>query len=184
MWWSMSNPPVDFFSRKGKLSRWLRILKTRTKKREPSARKNKIGGLLIGIATVSIALVMVTWLFVVIIAPNFPATRSSLTNSERAASLTALALRNFLPGHDVRIERLFAYNLKLYIDRKSFEDIPYPDRNDIIEKMGRLWCDNIGQPWLGRFGVFDIRSGKRLTTHVCALGKLKEAFLKLSTASR
>ena len=180
----MSNPPVDFFSRKGKLPRWLRILKTRTKRREPSPRKQKIGVLLIGIATVSIALVMVTWLFIVIIAPNFPASRSSLTNSERAASLTALALRNFLPGRDVRIERLFAYNLKLYIDRTSFEDIPYPDRKDIMEKMGRLWCDNIGQPWLGRFGVFDIRSGKRLTTHVCAFGKLKEAFSKSSTASR
>ena len=179
----MSNSPVDFFSRKGRLSRWLRNLKTSTKKREPSARKQAIGVLLIGIATVSIALVVVTWIFVVIIAPNFPASRSSLTNSERAAYLTALALRNFLPGHDVRIERLFAYNLKLYVDRKSFEDIPYPDRNHTMEKMARLWCDNIGQPWLGRVGVFDIRSGERLTTHVCAFGKLKEAFLKSSTPS-
>jgi hypothetical protein len=172
----MSNPPVDFFNRKGKLPRWLRILKTRIKKREPSAGKKKIGGLLIGIATVSIALVMVTWLFVVIIAPNFPASRSSLTKSERAAHLTALALRNFLPGHDVRIERLFAYNLKLYVDRKSFEDIPYPDRNVVTERMGRLWCDNIEHPWLGRVGVFDIRSGDRLATHVCAFGKFKEFF--------
>lgn len=172
----MNNPPVDLFRRKGKLPRWFRILKTRTKKREPSARKQTIGALLIGIVTVFIALVMVAWLFVVIIAPNFPVPRSSLAKSERAGYLAALALRNFLPGHDVRIERLFAYNLKLYVDRKSFEDIPYPDRNYITEKISRLWCDNIGYPWLGRAGIFDIRSGDRLATHVCAFGKVKEAF--------
>ena len=139
---------------------------------------------MIGIAIVSIVLVTSAWLFVVIVAPNFPASTSSLVKSERAAYLTAMALRNFMPGHDVRIERLFAYNLKLYADRKSFEDIPYPDRSDIMEKIGRLWCDNIGYHWLARVGVFDIRSGDRLATHVCAFAKLKEAVFKPPSRSK
>jgi len=87
-----------------------------------------------------------------------------------------MALRNVLPGQDVRIERLFAYNLKLYVDRQPFDDIPHPDRKPIMAKIGRLWCDNIGYHWLATVSVVDIRSGKRLFTHVCAFGKLQEVF--------
>ena len=177
----MSNPFIDLFKRDRKPSRWLRFLKTLTEKREPSAAKQRIDDSLIGLVTVAIALVIITWLFVLIVAPMFPAPRSTLAQSEMAADLTALTLRNFLPGHDVRIERQFAYNLKLYVDRKSFEDIPYPDRNNIVEKIGRLWCNNIEYPWLPRVSVFDIRSGERLATHLCAFGRLKEIFSKSSS---
>ena len=168
--------PVDFFSREGKLTRWFRSFTTRTKKQKPSAERQAISGLLFGSIVVSVALVMIAWLFVAIIAPNLPATKSSLAKSERAAYLSAMALRNFLPGHDVRIERQFAYNLNLYVDRKPFEDIPYPDRKLIMAKIGRLWCDNIEYQWLAKVSVLDVRSGERLSRYVCAFGNLKRLF--------
>lgn len=169
----MNFPPFDFFSREGKLTRWLRDFTKRTKKPKPSAERTAIGSLLFGITMVAVALVMSIWLFVAIIAPKLPASKSNLVKSERAAYLSAMALRNFLPGHDVRIERRFAYNLNLYIDRKPFEDIPYPDRKLVMAKIGRLWCNNIIEyQWLARVGVFDIRSGERLSRYVCVLGKL------------
>jgi len=167
----MNYPPFNFFSREGKLTRWLRVFTTRAKKHKRSAERKAFVGLAFSIAIVFVALAMIAWLFVAKVAPKLPASKASLAESERAAYLSAMALRNFLPGHDVRIERRFAYNLNLYIDRKPFEDIPYPDRKLVMAKIGRLWCDNIIEyQWLARVGVFDVRSGERLSRYVCVLG--------------
>ena len=174
----MDNPSVNFFGGKRKLIRWLRSFKTPTKKPKPSPGKQAIGGLLMGMGVICIAFVLVAWVLLAVIAPSLPASTASLAKSEGAANLSAMALRNFLPGHDVRIERQFAYNLKLYVDRKPFEDIPYPDRVAIMAKIGQLWCGNIGYQWLARVSVFDVRSGKKLFSHGCAIGMLKEALFK------
>src|SRR5262245_49398772 len=125
----MDNPPIT----QGKLSQWLRPFKTRTKTTEPFTERQAIGLLLIGIGTIFLAFLTVIWVFLVLIAPKLPASRESLAQSEGAAQLAATALRNLLPGEEVRIERLFAYNLKLYVDEKRFEAIPYPDRKAVME---------------------------------------------------
>src|SRR5262245_41596106 len=168
----MNNPPVE-----RNLARWRRILKTRTRATEPFTRKQAVSLSLIAAGAVFVVLLAVVWVFVALVAPKLRASAESLAQSEEATQLTATALRNALPRQDVRIERLFAYNLKLYVARKSFEEMPYADRNDLMQKIGRLWCDNIGDRWLARIGVFDIRSGERLSTHTCAFGKLGNAFL-------
>jgi hypothetical protein len=173
----MDNLSVNFLGAKRKLTRWLRIFKTRSRKAQPFSGSQAVGLVLMAVGAVSIVLVLVTWALVVLVAPSLPASKWSLAKSEEAATLTATALRKFLPGHDVRIERLFAYNLKLYVDRKPFEDIPYPDRKAMMAKIGRSWCDNIEYRWLARVGVFDIRSGKKLSAHACVFGRLKEIIL-------
>jgi hypothetical protein len=167
----MDNSPVDFFGAEGKLTRWLRILKTPTKKTQLTAEKQAIGVLLMSVGAASIALVLAAFVFVVFIAPTLPASTSSLAKSEEAAALAATAFQNFLPGHEVRVERRFAYNLTLYVDRKSFENIPSHDRKAMMAKIKRLWCDNIGEKWLARLSVFDIVSGRRLEMYICAFGK-------------
>jgi len=136
------------------------------------------------ILTAGAGLLVAFWLFIIIVGPMFPASNASITKSETAASLAVAALWNSLAGHAAPLDRRFGNNLDLYVNRKVFEEIPYPDRNDAVEKIGRAWCDNIQYPWLPRVSVFDIRSGKRLATHVCAFGKLKEAFFKPSSQSK
>lgn len=166
----MDNPPVDFFGRESNLTRWLRLLKTRTKATEPFTRKQLTGLLLIGIGAVSVVVVAVIWGFVALVSPKIRPSAESLARSEEAAQLATTALRDFLQGNDVRIERLFAYNLKLYVDRKPFENIPYADRKALMAKIGRLWCDNIGYHLLARVGVFDIHSGEKLSAQACVFG--------------
>lgn len=177
----MSNRFVDFFRRDRKLRRWLRLLETLSQQRGPSRVMRAIEESFQVIMTVCVVLVIATWLFVVIIGPMFPASQASFAKSDTAANLAAVALWNALPGHAARVDRRFGDNLNLYVNRKVFEDIPYPDRNDVVEKIRRAWCDNIEYPWLPRVSIYDIRSGKRLSTYVCAVGKLKEAFSKSSS---
>jgi hypothetical protein len=131
---------------------------------------NRLSSKLIGITAVILVLIVAAWVFVKFVAPNIPETRSNLVQSEEAVRLTAVALRKFLPGQDVRIERRFGYNLKLYVDRKPFDDIPFIDRKAIVAELGRLWCGNIGDHWLARVSVVDISSGARLAIHACVFG--------------
>jgi len=161
----MNNPPIE-----RKLARWRGILKTRTKAAEPFTRKQAVCLSLIAIGAVSVVLVSIVWVFVALVAPNLKASAESLAKSEEAAQLSATALRSSLPGHDVRIERLFAYNLKLYVERKPFENILDADRKALMAKIGRLWCGNIGDHWLARVSIVDIQTGERLSTHLCVFG--------------
>jgi hypothetical protein len=179
----MSNRFADFFRRERKLPRWLRFLETLTQQREPSPVMQAIESSIQVIMTVGVGLVIALWLFVVIIGPMLPASKASLSKSDAAANLTAVALWNALPGHTARVDRRFGDNLNLYVQRKVFEDIPYPDRDDVVQNIGRTWCENIEYPWLPRVSIFDIRTGKRLTTHVCAVSKLREVFSKSSSRS-
>ena len=172
----MDKPTFDL-RRKRTVARWLQIFGKRSPKRRPSSTMQTMGVLLMGIGVVSFALALVA-LLIVFIVPNLPASTSSLARSHDAAHMTAMALRNFLPGQDVQIERRFAYNLKLYVHRKPFENHTYSNRKAVMAKIGSLWCDNIGDQWLARVGVFDIVSGDRLSTHACGLDKLEEIFLR------
>jgi hypothetical protein len=120
------------------------------------------------VATVLVVLTVTIWVFFQFVAPNLPESKASLAQSEEAARLTATALQKFLPGQEVHIERRFANNLKLYVDRNPFEEITNPDRKAVMSELGRLWCDNIAGHWLARVSVVDVRSGDRLANYTCA----------------
>lgn len=154
--------------------------KTSEQQPEPSRLTQAIGNSSKIIVTAGVGLLVAVWLFVLIIGPMYPASQETLAKSESATNLTTVALSNAMPNQPARVVRRFGHNLDLYVDRKAFEEIPYPDRNDAVEKIGRAWCDNIEYAWLPRVALFDVRSGKRLATHVCAFGKLKDAFFKTS----
>ena len=173
----MSNQATD-----RNLSRWFAFLKvlTRPRPRRPSPKTAPIGELSF-IIFVFAGLCIAVWLFIMIVGPMFPASKKSLANSEKAAGLAVAALMSALPDRTALVDRRFGYNLDLYVDRKAFEDIPYPDRKAAVEKIARAWCNNIEYPWFPRVKVFDIRSGKRLSTHVCAFSKLRESFFKPSS---
>lgn len=160
------------------LPRWFRFFKTRAQQREPSRLILEWAGLSKVILTGGAGLLVAAWLFIIIIGPRYPASQAGLAKSESATNLTVVVLSKAMPDHPARIDRRFGNNLDLYVNRKAFEEILYPDRNDAVEKIGRAWCDNIEHPWLPRVSLYDIRSGKRIATHVCAFGKLKEAFFK------
>src|SRR5262249_2606556 len=113
-----SNRLVDQFRRDRRLARWLAFLKSLAQPRAPSPAMQAIDDTLQIIATVGVGLVIAVWLFVVVIGPIFPASKASIAKSATAANLTAAALWNALPGHAARVDRRFADNLDLYVNRK------------------------------------------------------------------
>lgn len=177
----MANRPTDFWTKERKLPRGLRFLEILFKKREPSPRTEAIGDAVAVIVWIAAGVAVAVWLFVLLIGPLFEASQATVVKSDKAANSVAVAVWNALPGFTARIDRRLGDNLDLYVQRRAFENIPYPDRNQVVEEIGRAWCNNIDYPWVPRVSFFDIQRGKRLATHICALGKLKDAWKKSST---
>jgi hypothetical protein len=163
---------------------WFSFFKSSAQQRKPSRLILEIAGLSKVILTAGAGLLVAVWLFIIIIGPRYPASQESLAKSESATNLITVALSNAMPDNPVRIDRRFGHNLDLYVNRKAFEEIPGPDRNDAVGEIGRAWCDILEYPWLPRVSLYDIQSGKRLATHICAFGKLNEAFFKPSSRSK
>ncbi len=113
------------------------------------------------------------WLIIVAFADNFKvsdAKRSKLTGAIKAVRTETF--KSF-PGAEIRLEPRFGENLKLYISRNHFESVPYPDRPELVARIGKAWCSNIQQTYfLPSLSVRDMRNADKLASYNCVLPQL------------
>jgi len=113
------------------------------------------------------------WLIIVAFADNFKvseAKRSLLTGAIQAVRTETF--KSF-PGVEIRLEPRFGENLRLYISRSHFEGVPYPDRAEIVSRIGKAWCGNIKQKYfLPSLSFRDIRNADKLSSYNCILPQL------------
>ncbi len=67
----------------------------------------------------------------------------------------------------VTYERRTFGNLCVYMQKKEFESVPYPEREKVVERIFKTWGEP--QPWYWFSGVTikDIQSGNTLATYSC-----------------
>ena len=71
----------------------------------------------------------------------FEADKSVLKDTAKAQEDIGSAL--FLAFNDFgRLEVRYDYSVRVYISKKSYMLVPYPDRDKAISTVGRAWCDN------------------------------------------
>ena len=113
------------------------------------------------------------WLIIVAFADNFKvsdAKRSKITGAIQA--VRAETSKGF-PGAEIRLDPRFGENLRLYISRNHFENVPYPDRSEFVERIGKAWCSNIQQTYfLPGLSVRDLRNADKLASYNCFLPQL------------
>ena len=113
------------------------------------------------------------WLIIVAFADNFKvsdAKRSKLTGAIQAVRTETF--KSF-PGAEIRIDPRFGENLKLYISRNHFENMPYPDRSELVARIGKAWCSNIQQTYfLPSVSVRDLHNADKLGSYNCILPQL------------
>ena len=86
-----------------------------------------------------------------------PASQIHLGPPEAAVRLT---LASVMPDVDPRLEFLEGSNLDIYITRKEFEEIPFPDRPATVEKVGKAWCEKVDHTYLPVVQIRDIKTGE------------------------
>jgi hypothetical protein len=139
----------------------------------PEAPRPKSTGVDLGEFGCLAIVVVALWFGIHWVAPNrkvVDGVQLEKLRSARAEFLEATAL--VFPGSDVRIEERRAGNVYLYVGLKSFEDIPFPDRDRALRVLGASWCSNLSREWanfifLPSVSIRDIRSGKELGSYAC-----------------
>lgn len=64
-------------------------------------------------------------------------------------------------------------NLRFYVERKTFEDISYPDRPLILKAFSLDWCNTASPAFLPSVYMYDIKTGDKLDSYNCVFEKIK-----------
>lgn len=118
-------------------------------------------------------LTVVFWaglVFLVVAIPAAPHMRSatlSANDHDRLAKLTEAASLAF-EGDEIRIDRRRLGNVVVWVERSSFERVPFPDRDHAVEQLAQAWCPAFPTlPFFPSLYVRDIRNGKSLASRLC-----------------
>ena len=128
--------------------------------------KSALGVLLFGVGCVLVGVVIDA-----VIGSHFPNEHPGASETAAASRVEDAALLTF--GQTTyRIQIMGADDLKVYLERRAFESVAFPDRDAATELVSAPWCDTRSQPWLLPAVAFlDIRSGEVLAKRRCLIGK-------------
>ena len=117
-------------------------------------------------------LVLFVWVALAAFSPFLEASQSSVMEMSGAVSAVAFTTSAVLPGSELRLDPRFGSSLYMYVNRRVYEDLPYPDRIQVVEVIGKVWCKNVGQILAPRVNIYDIRSGDKLAGYYCVLNEV------------
>jgi hypothetical protein len=85
------------------------------------------------------------------------------------AVLRAFAQSGFFVGETElpRLELMKGSNLDIFLEKRLFERVPYPDRKGFVEAVGTAWCSRVEWTYLPRVRFRDIKSGRGFGTYGC-----------------
>jgi len=76
-------------------------------------------------------------------------------------------------GADVRIETKAGNDVSVYITKNDFENVPYPDHDAVVGRVGHAWCKNWNMILLPAVSIRDIRTGDELAHYSCIRERMR-----------
>jgi hypothetical protein len=120
-----------------------------------------------------IALLAAIQLVLALIGKWLPASPNTMRETEHAQA--ALMQRLILNFGEARIDVRRDCSAYAYISKSAFLNVPFPDRDAVISKVARVWCEHeeIRKPGnlclLSKVELRDIRTGEDLASYRCWL---------------
>jgi hypothetical protein len=96
--------------------------------------------------------------------------QGNLTDPRTPEEAVRIALVKVLPEAAPRLEFLQGGNLEIYLTRHEFEVVPYPDRADVVQRIGEAWCKKVEHTYLPVVRLRDIRTGEEFGSFSCTTG--------------
>jgi hypothetical protein len=132
-------------------------------------KKSDIGDKIGAIITIAIFLAIVGAILNIIFGGFLKATPGM--NIDTATTQNKLTDALYTKFNDFgRLELCLDYSIHAYISRTNYMRIPYPDRDEAISNVGKIWCGRIPHYFLPKFFIDDIQTGKELGTCGCVTG--------------
>ncbi len=117
--------------------------------------------------------VFIIWLIIMLFGDIFKVTKAKRGKLRGAIHAVQTVADKSFPGANVRIEPRFGGNLRLYIARDHFENVPDSNRPDTVARIGKAWCSHIQQKYfLPSFSVRDMRNANKLASYNCVYPNL------------
>lgn len=126
-----------------------------------------------GCGSIICFIIIVGWLFVVLFGNYFKEGPNELVAPSRTLLLQCL---EEFKSH-VRIEPRWGGNVRVYVRKDIFENLDFPDREDLLKKLGMTWFNTVNCSYLPVLSVHDIRTGKKLAS----TGWLHSTLTKIAT---
>ncbi len=126
-----------------------------------------IGEMIAGWVGLIFAVIVLVWFVVVLFGSYFAASDQTLPTSDSATYEVMLKASALFGTNNIRVDRRSVNNVRLYIGRVDFENIPYPDREKVVEMIAKTWCSRVDTTYLPTVYIQDIRTGERLASYNC-----------------
>ena len=121
---------------------------------------------------------LIFWVVLIWVLPYFEVTgsgRAALGGGERAVESL---IRARLPLAQLVLKPKYGGNLDVFIDKESFELVAYPNRPDFVRNVGKAWCQQLEEYQVGLMlasvKMKDIKTGRRMASHNCVWGGIRE----------
>lgn len=63
-------------------------------------------------------------------------------------------------------------NVEVYIAKRDFESVVFPERKEFVAAIGRVWCRGVKEThFMPSVIIRDIRAGEKLGNYSCTLQK-------------
>lgn len=124
----------------------------------------KTGGVIGGI----IVLIIIVQVGIALFGDWFQADKTVMNHTSEARDKLSNAL--FLTFFDYgRLEIRQDYTVHAYISKKNYTQVAYPDRDEAISAIGKVWCEDKGiNSWyIPKVVIRDIQTGEDLGTYRC-----------------
>lgn len=134
----------------------------------PNPRMSEIGSSGVGpVAGGVLLLSVLAWILAVLILPHVSTTNQEALNHNEAMYQIDGEMDRHLSGAETILVPRFDSSLDIFVNRRSFENVPYPDRSELAAAISDIWCNQISTFLLPAVQFRDVQSGSTLLTQNC-----------------
>jgi hypothetical protein len=114
------------------------------------------------------------WAFWVFYSPYTEPNPLEVLSCTNARNSVGLFVEAGLPSNaEVRVEQRGGFNLEVWVNKRDWESIPYPDRKGFTADAGKRWCEHPDirekHVFLPSVKVRDLKNGADFASYSCLL---------------
>lgn len=100
--------------------------------------------------------------------------KEDLNNDENLPSiinqLQEISYEEFPDAEEILIEPRYGDNVRIYLDKQAYENVPFPLRDDVIQRISKVWFNRCYCWFLPVLSIRDIKTGDELDSYSWLLG--------------
>ncbi len=120
-----------------------------------------------GVIGIVLLLAVLVWIAAVLILPHMNMTNQEALSHRDAMHQIAREMDLHQGDAETILVPRFDGSLNIYMNRRDFENVPYPDRDEVAAAISDMWCRQVLPFLLPAVHFRDVQTGSTLVTRGC-----------------